>query len=80
MKKLILVLMGSMMLVTGCMREVYIDKKSEIIREKDKSSDVRVIDRDKRVYDREKKVIRDRSNPDSYSSKPSDSDYQTVID
>jgi len=80
MKRLILLLLGCMMLTVGCSREVYINKQSEIIREKDKSSDVRIIDRDKQVYDRERKVIRDNQNPDSSSSKPTDSGYETVID
>ncbi len=80
MKKLILLLMASMMLTAGCMREVYIDKNREVIREKDKSSDVRIIDRDKQVYERDRKVIKESPRPGSSTSEPTESDYQSVLD
>jgi hypothetical protein len=89
MGKLLLVAIVMMMAATGCSREVYINKQSEIIRERetssdvvresDTSSDVRIIDREKEVYDRERRVVKERK-PSKRPIPVEDSGYQTVVD
>ncbi len=81
MKKVLLLAVTLMVMATGCSREVYINKQSEIIREKDTSSDVRIIDRDKQIYVKESEKVREKETPAGSPPQPaSDSEYQTVVD
>lgn len=84
MKKLILVAIGLMVIGTSCSREVYINKQKEVIRETERTSDTRVIDRDKSVYERDRETQGSGGNSGSPAGRPgntgSESDYQTIVD
>ncbi len=80
MKKLFLLVMGVMVLATGCSREVYINKQTQIIREKETASDVRVIDREKEVRERDSEVIHDRTTPSRRKAVQTDGEFKTVVD
>lgn len=84
MKKLLLLAIGLMVIGTSCSREVYINKQKEVIREKERTSDTRIIDRDKSVYERDRETQGTGGSTDRPSGRPgntgTESDYQTIVD